>query len=204
MLVSVLLRHSQATGAAGRPAADGAVGRPGGRWRGREARRPMARHYRAKTTGVRQWSRMPSRAPRWRAATGKGAAARVGSPDGRASRPIATGLYGDGARPRCASMGRNGGRARCPYRAARVMRGCTGDGARNGARRRDRTWKRDTGGCGDARFVSICYNTRGAATALSPETFPSVAHNPECQSQNRRNPDNRVFCRNAVRLHRPG
>ncbi len=154
MLVSVVLGYSQATGAAGRP---------GGRWRGREARRPMARHYRAKTTGVRQWSRMPSRAPRWRAATGKGAAARVGSPDGRASRPTATGLYGDGVRPRCAAMGRNGGRARCPYRAARVMRGCTGDGvAQRGTAtgpHGDGAWRGN--GHGDARFVSICHNTRG-------------------------------------------
>ena len=168
---------------------------------GREARRPMARHYRAKTTGVRQWSRMPSRAPRWRAATGKGAAARVGSPDGRASRPTATGLYGDGVRPRCASMGRNGGRARCPYRAARVMRGCTGDGvAQRG------TAMGHGGGMGTRMRDSSPFATirERTATVLSPETFPSVAHNPECQLRNRRNLDNRVFCRNAVRLHRPG
>ena len=87
--------------------------------------------------GARQWRGMPSRAPRrWRGGA-------MGT-----SRPTATGPHGDETAQRdrtivramgpdhrtspwCAqrgaTMGRNGGRARCLYRAARVMRGCTGD-----------------------------------------------------------------------------
>ena len=164
MLVSVVLGYSQATGAAGRPAAaDGAAGRPGGRWRGREARRPMARHYRAKTRGCGNGA-------------GCQAAHRGGEPPRAKARRREPG--GPAAKHRA-----------LPQRERMAMGRGNGTGRGNGH--------------GDARFVSICHNTRGAATVLSPETFPSVAHNPECQSRNRRNLDNRVFCRNAVRLHRP-
>ena len=168
MLVSVVLGHSQATGAAGRP---------GGRWRGREARRPMARHYRAKTGGCGNGA-------------GCQAAHRSGEPPRAKARRREPG--GPAAKHRalpqrdCMAMGRGDGVAQ-----RGTATGPHGDGA----------WRGN--GRGDARCVSICHNTRGAATVLSPETFPSVAHNPECQSRNRRNLDNRVFCRNAVRLHRP-
>ena len=155
MLVSVLLGHSQATGAAGRPAAaDGAAGRPGGRWRG--------------ITAPKRGGAAMEQDAKPRTAV----ASRHGQRPGGASR--------EARRPNIA-----------PYRNGSVWRwgAAMGHGRGNGH--------------GDARFISICHNTRGAATVLSPETFPSVAHNPECQSQNRRNLDNRVFCRNAVRLHRP-
>ena len=169
MLVSVLLGHSQATGAAGRPAAaDGAAGRPGGRWRG--------------ITAPKRGGAAMEQDAKPRTAV----ASRHGQRPGGASR--------EARRPNIA-----------PYRNGSVWRWGAATGSRNGVRRRDRmaTGYGRGNGRGDARCVSICLNTRGAATVLSSETFPSVAHNPECQSQNRRNLDNRVFCRNAVRLHRP-
>ncbi len=169
MLVSVLLRHSQATGAAGRPAAaDGAAGRPGVRWRG--------------ITAPKRGGAAMEQDAKPRTAV----ASRRGQRRGGASR--------EARRPNIA-----------PYRNGSVWRWGAAMGSRNGVWR----WGAATGhgrgmgaGMRDASpFATIRERT---ATVLSPETFPSVAHNPECQSRNRRNLDNRVFCRNAVRLHRPG
>ena len=55
---------------------------------------------------------------------------RAGSPGGQASRQTATGHERRARRGRATGRGCNGGRARCPHRAARVMRG-----AHNGRRR---------------------------------------------------------------------
>ena len=54
--------------------------------------RQAAREVRTATGhehGARKYRAPPSRAPRWRAATGNGAAARAGRPGGQASRPTA-------------------------------------------------------------------------------------------------------------------
>ena len=64
---------------------------PGGA--SQEARRPSTSRPVATGPhhGAREVRTMPSRALRWRAATGNSAAARAGRPGGQASRPVATG-----------------------------------------------------------------------------------------------------------------
>ena len=63
------------------------------RVRGPAAHRAADRAAACKTLSV---CGMPSRAPRWRAATGSSAAARAGRPGGQASRPTATGHKANG------------------------------------------------------------------------------------------------------------
>ena len=162
MLVSVLLRHSQATGAAGRP---------GGRWRGITApkrrgaamgqdakpRTAVASRHGQRRGGASREARRPNIAPYRNGTRPRGA----GGAHERRVQAVRVAMGAGGAAMGAGVMtvgrGCNGGRARCPHRAARVMRGRNGGAIMTSRRVRGPAAHHVADRAATCKTLSVCY-----------------------------------------------